>query len=906
MALQHFYARVPARVSLYNRADGFDTFACSEGITRDFSEKELSAVCNVALSPEDAELVRQGLLAPVYTQFLARSGELVQSCVTFLQKDYTGERSAYMVHSLIFNGEDRAALLNVPEGPVLDRSNYLHEMDGFDVTNPGARPVTDYPETAYKKEEPDVSEFPEGAAGDMLRRYLCAVLELLCGKVKNLFISLPLQQDRTDFMCTLFNATVRVLPYHLRSALSFASRVSSPAQVPAFRMRGLTMLPEQVKANKSIIISFEKKQMLGLSDEEVMQQLPIVDFLCSLRGNEALRREFLRFCQHVTDRMSDFAAPTFKALGDLVLLFRCGCDYCEDQNVIPNDDKLTDLILLYEKCRKALPDEFRIRIMRVLRRYPEEHREIPKKVFTKLSKMYPTEIHGTRRIILDVVLELIHTDLMRDKLLVFLGGIIEQEDVGSRADIIRHLCAVLYGGFLQPQILAIFARCYEGADEEVRTQILEKALLIIRTKAVQEQVINLIDEQYTDMTPAQKTMVLDTVFEQLGEGDALAAELIRLINTHAKVEDPAHCEELRTRILKEIEREQRRPAHPLLQMQHAVSGFFAETVADQMLQEWSGRRLFGEWLQIILGGPLNERTANLVYLCQKKSDADGKEQEKLLEQIREVFREHPPQATLAQLLDAVDQLGALYGPLPDAIGEKILFPIVRDALPNLFKDPARTLTVEQVIQRVEKKPLITGCSQYQMLQNYLYMKSEAQAGRPAAVIRYGDRFSADPALRTGLARYMKADLAGVTLPAQSGLAMALMLSFLQTGRAGLADAYAAFAQPAEQSADKKAAAKAAADAAHQAAELLILLCGSMVDDATLSEPLRQALLAEDSGLREMLSTYLATPGAKERLQAALNRLKPQNAFAQACRALIPQVMPKQSFLSSLLGKFKKG
>ena len=333
--------------------------------------------------------------------------------------------------------------------------------------------------------------------------------------------------------------------------------------------------------------------------------------------------------------------------------------------------------------------------------------------------------------------------------------------------------------------------------------------------------------------------------------------------------------------------------------------FFTMTVADQMLTEWSGRRQFGEWLHIILTGPLSERTANLAYLCEKLKDADLKEQEKILEQVREIFRDNPPQATLPQLLDAVDQIGALYGPMPDAIGEKILCPMVRDMLPSLFKDPARTVTVEQLVQRVGNKPLITGCSQYELLQNYLYMKNEVQAGRLTAVIRYCDRFSSEPALRTGLARYMKADLAGMTLPLQSGLAVALMLSYLSTGRAGLADIYATFSKPAEQPADKKAAAKVAADAAHQAMEVLALLCGSMVEDGALSETLRQALIVDDSGLRETLSTYLTTPGGKERLLAVLNRLKPQNAFAQTCRALIPQVMPKQSFLSSLLGKFKK-
>ena len=44
MALQHLYSRVPARASMFNKADGYDTFACSDGLTREFIERELSVL----------------------------------------------------------------------------------------------------------------------------------------------------------------------------------------------------------------------------------------------------------------------------------------------------------------------------------------------------------------------------------------------------------------------------------------------------------------------------------------------------------------------------------------------------------------------------------------------------------------------------------------------------------------------------------------------------------------------------------------------------------------------------------------------------------------------------------------------------------------------------------------------
>ena len=65
------------------------------------NERELSAVYENKLGKQDAEAVRTGKMPVVYSQCCLRSGQLVQSCVSYLPKDYTGERSAYLCHSLI-------------------------------------------------------------------------------------------------------------------------------------------------------------------------------------------------------------------------------------------------------------------------------------------------------------------------------------------------------------------------------------------------------------------------------------------------------------------------------------------------------------------------------------------------------------------------------------------------------------------------------------------------------------------------------------------------------------------------------------------------------------------------------------------------------------------------------------
>lgn len=75
---------------MYNRSDGFDTFAQSEGLEREFVERELAAVFENKLHKNDVALVRRDGMPPVYTQCCTKSGVLVQNCIRYLPLDYTG------------------------------------------------------------------------------------------------------------------------------------------------------------------------------------------------------------------------------------------------------------------------------------------------------------------------------------------------------------------------------------------------------------------------------------------------------------------------------------------------------------------------------------------------------------------------------------------------------------------------------------------------------------------------------------------------------------------------------------------------------------------------------------------------------------------------------------------------
>ena len=109
MARQHFYSRVPARVSLYNRCDGFDTFIKSGDLSDELVRGELRVMYDEKLNIHDPVKVRRGEIPTVYSQMKLEIGEVAQTTIKYLPTDFTGERSAYLAHTLVLDAADRAA-----------------------------------------------------------------------------------------------------------------------------------------------------------------------------------------------------------------------------------------------------------------------------------------------------------------------------------------------------------------------------------------------------------------------------------------------------------------------------------------------------------------------------------------------------------------------------------------------------------------------------------------------------------------------------------------------------------------------------------------------------------------------------------------------------------------------------
>ena len=149
MAYQHFYSRVPARVSLFNKTDSFDTFAHSSALDESFIRNELSVVYRDKLLSHDLDKIRRGLMPVVYSQTVLPSGRTVQSALSYIQKDYTGERSAYFVHSHVLSEEDRAMVFANNSAISFNPDMFITDVSLFNLTAPNAAPNRGYPDVAY-------------------------------------------------------------------------------------------------------------------------------------------------------------------------------------------------------------------------------------------------------------------------------------------------------------------------------------------------------------------------------------------------------------------------------------------------------------------------------------------------------------------------------------------------------------------------------------------------------------------------------------------------------------------------------------------------------------------------------------------------------------------------------------
>ena len=228
MSHQHFYSRVPARVSLYNKIDGFDTFAHSSGLKEDFIVGPLSTVYHDKLNIHDSMKIRKGEISTVYSHIILPTGSAVHTALTYLPLDFTGERSSYLAHSLILSEEEKEKAYSGSETFVFNKDLFVTDISSFGITSPGAVPITNLPEKSYFLRplfDPRGITFKYNS--EMMKSFLYSLIAAICGQGRDVYFRLPCEDaDVSEEALGFINAVMTIMPYSLREKLSFVTFIN--------------------------------------------------------------------------------------------------------------------------------------------------------------------------------------------------------------------------------------------------------------------------------------------------------------------------------------------------------------------------------------------------------------------------------------------------------------------------------------------------------------------------------------------------------------------------------------------------------------------------------------------------------------------------------------------------------
>ncbi len=658
MALQHFYSRVPAKVSMFNRADGFDTFACSDLLNEETVTANLSCVYNAKPGKDEVSLIREEKIPPVYFHFEGKDGSFIQSCMSFLKLDYTGERTSYLVHSLIMDKQEENTVLYSPDNDILNPDLFVHNLDGFDITSFESTADDKYPTLDYKaKKSSGTAKFVEEYDQDMIKRLIYATLSIACGKGKSVYISLcndisQCSQKTLEFM----NTFMQIFPYHIRTKLPFVTYTSDFQRYPDFKVKGILDSFSDIPTSKGIVLHFNQKISLGLLDELVMGEKFIVDFFYETLCNDQLRREFLCYVQSVYEKMPELSKTTMKNLRELVLLF-CQCSGLYNEKlVLPNDDSVHEFVCVYDKYRFALSEEFRANAMVCLKRFPLAHAQIPSKTFSKITKMYPTETVASKKIIMASMLDLIHTDAMRAKLFNFLKANYAEEPDITKHLISENLCRVYYGGFLRPQILEFFGEIFAQEHDENKDMIFEKILLTIRTDAIRTQILEFIDKYYDTLSSEQKNKLFLTFAEVAVDGSQLSEEFALLMNKHIENDENSR-QNFSELFCNAIEKEQKRKEHPMLNL--ICSGrypYLYGILCQKVFGDWQTRAIFEKFVAAIYKNGISNGINNAVKILSSVEGLSDEAVNRILDLTLAQLETEKSRLKLPQLVGVEDSV----------------------------------------------------------------------------------------------------------------------------------------------------------------------------------------------------------------------------------------------------------
>lgn len=749
MAKQHFYSRVPSRVSLYNKCDGFDTFAKSKSLSDELTLGELSAVYKDKLDIHNPTRLRRGEIPTVYSQMMLSDGDVVQTSIKYLATDFTGERSAYLAHSLILNVKERAAVFYGDANDSFSPNMFINDISVFKLTDPMAAANPGLADKAYTpRPVTTTAAVISKYNAELMKGLIYAVVSSLCDNGVDVCFRLPVEDAlASDEALAIINAIMSVLPYDMRERLSFASFVSTTDAYRGFKLRCVSA--DCAVARNTVFYDFASEMAVrpALGYERYTS---LAAFLYSLMENERLRSEFHIFlsaiCAKYNIRITDI-----QTLSEIVFLFwQCSGFYVES-SILPNDESIITFLDIYGRFREGLTVDQRVRAYRPLARYANMHIAIPAQIFDRMTNLYVGECVPAKAVALDVALHLIHVDLMRDRLFNFITRNYDREVDSVKAVVVENLARVFYGGFLQQKILSFFDVHFIIEPTDTKDIILDKLLLTIRTPEIQRQIVAFFDRQYTRMNDEQHMRIYNTCLEMIPECDGLSALLVGFINRNIGRESEKVRGEIGGRLLAILEHSIKVGNSRVAAIFLNENGFCEEIAAKFILGQHIGEEML---IGILAGMPAHLRAEKLMKIYRTNRNMSQEEYRKLIS----TFANTESNLTASTVYQVMAADAAAVSLLPDELLDEmrkcVIYPAVKEKIFDVFIVKLGKDGVSAVVEYAKAKGEILSSHQYIVLEQYISIVDNCLKGNTKGAFRVIAQLPEDVGLRQDIAEHL--------------------------------------------------------------------------------------------------------------------------------------------------------
>lgn len=660
MALRHLYSRVPAKASMFNLTDSYDTFAKSQKLDKDFILCEMGRLFEYAPGKTESEMILDGFLPPTYCTLRTPEGVIVHSSITYQQRDFTGERYSFMINSLVLEKDEKGTIYSKKEAAYFNPDIFTEKIESFDITSQTFSPVSDYPETPYETEKlRDISEISGEYDERVIKRLIFALLYVSANKNKCVYIA-PLMppEELSRWGLEFINALMQLFPAFIRERLSFITFITEYKKLNCFNVKFVHS--DDIQAGgKGFVFDMTPGKPDNIKEGDYKQFEKEVTFLYELCEDKERRDSFTAFCDNMVKADSEYDKPGLQTFADMVLLFRQSRyeGEVEENDLIANDQSCFKLISTYESHRNALELNDRLNILApLIVRYCFTRSPIPSNVFSKLTKLYSKEPFECRVVIMNGLLELIHTDAMREKLFAFIKNVFDDETAERREVICENLSRVFYGGFLQDQILTLFDTVFEGEIESSKTNILSKLLLSIRTESIRDKVFEFLKNHAVRITGEHREMVYTALLEAVPVKDITSSKAVETIDYYSKNDTPALQNELSFELYSMLEENDSLIEILITDSELNTKGPVSFGVIKRIIRNNIRKKLFSVMLSLLVGNKLTG-ISNAVEAVWLFDDTDPESINKaLFEKLKPVFETVAKNATLEDMISLYSRL----------------------------------------------------------------------------------------------------------------------------------------------------------------------------------------------------------------------------------------------------------